>query len=178
MCCGDLMRILIIRFRMVNFKSITKPSLILVFIFCIHIYPFSKTCSQSKSEMTIQDTLTKEVKRLPSPKSAMIRSIIFPGWGQWYNGIKWKAALVFATETGIIGASIYWNNRLNKSQVEANRILYRDYRNQSYWFLGLAILISMGDAYIDAHLAGFDVSPDLSFREDDKKFKLNFSFKY
>ncbi len=163
---------------MVNFKFITKPSLILVFIFCIHIYPFSKTCSQTKSEMTKQYTLTKDVKRLPSPKAAMIRSIIFPGWGQWYNGNKWKAALVFATETGIIGASIYWNNRSKKAQDELDKILYKDYRNQSYWYLGIAVLISMGDAYIDAHLAGFDVSPDLSIRQDDKKFKLIFSFEY
>ena len=163
---------------MANFKFITKPSLIFIFIFCIHIYPFSKAYPQSKSEMTKQDALTKDVKRLPSPKSAMIRSIIFPGWGQWYNGIKWKAALVFATETGIIGASVYWNNRSKKAQDELNKIIYKDRRNQSYWFLGLAILISMGDAYIDAHLAGFDVSPDLSFEEENKKFKLTLSFNY
>ena len=128
--------------------------------------------------MSKQDTLSEINRQLPSPTSAMIRSIIFPGWGQWYNGIKWKAALVFATELGIIGAAVYWNNRAKNEQDELNRAIYADYRNQSYWYLGAAILISMGDAYIDAHLAGFDVSPELAFTESNKKIMINISFKY
>ena len=101
--------------------------------------------------------------KLPSPRGAMIRSILFPGWGQLYNGKKWKAAFVFAVETGIVGTILYWNQQANRAPDAEHRALYLEYRNRGFWYLGLAILLSAGDAYVDAQLAGFDVSPDLSF---------------
>lgn len=151
---------------------------ILFFFLLINFCPKSKSYSQTKTESATQDTLLQIERKLPNPKSAMIRSIVFPGWGQWYNGKKWKAALVFATEVGIIAGAVYWNNRSKNASDELNRVLYKDYRNQSYWYLGAAILVSMGDAYIDAHLAGFDVSPDLATEDGNKLVMLNFSFKF
>lgn len=102
--------------------------------------------------------------KLPSPTGAMIRSALFPGWGQWYNGKKWKAALVFAVETGIVADAVYWHKKAEKTDSADERALYLEYRNRDFWYLGLAILLSVGDAYVDAQLAGFDVSPDLSWR--------------
>ncbi len=110
--------------------------------------------------------------RLPSPRGAMIRSILFPGWGQYYNGKKLKAAFVFAVETGIISATVYWNGRAKRAQDAEHRSLYLEYRNRGIWYLGLAILLSVGDAYVDAQLAGFDVSPDLSFLPGNRQAGL------
>lgn len=110
-----------------------------------------------------QDTTAEaDSSRLPDPTGAMIRSILFPGWGQWYNGKRWKAALVFVVEAGIVANALYWDRKMKEATTSRERAWAQENRNVSFWYLGLAILISMGDAYIDAHLAGFDVSPDLS----------------
>ncbi|MBU0509174.1 hypothetical protein KKH27_10100, partial [bacterium] len=39
---------------------------------------------------------------------------------------------------------------------------YRNSRNRLLWWLAGMALLSMGDAYVDAHLYRLDVSPDLS----------------
>ncbi len=106
----------------------------------------------------VQDTT-----RLPSPRGAMIRSILFPGWGQWYNGKRLKAGFVFVVETSLIANAVYQNCLASKAADEAERFVYTDRRNQSLWWLAGAILLSSLDAYVDAQLAGFDIGPDLSW---------------
>ena len=142
------------------------------------IVPANKSYTQSTVVSASQDTLLERREWLPSPKGAMIRSLIFPGWGQWYNGKTWKAALVCATELGIIGASFYWDNKAKNTQNELFRLQYQDNRRAAFWFLGLAILISMGDAYVDAHLAGFDVSPDLALNSNNRRMGLMLSYRF
>jgi len=44
------------------------------------------------------DTVKVSVK---SPTGAMIRSLLFPGWGQLYNKKYFKAILVFGAEIGL-----------------------------------------------------------------------------
>ena len=39
---------------------------------------------------------------------------------------------------------------------------YRNQRNSLIWWLAGTILLSMGDAYVDAHLYGLDWSPEIS----------------
>lgn len=111
----------------------------------------------------VADSLSRTQRK--SPTGAMIRSLLIPGWGQFYNG-KWlKAILVFGLEAGFIGAAVYYNQKAqDASQPEVNRRFYTDQRNTNYWRTGVVILLSMLDAYVDAHLSDFDESPDLSFR--------------
>ena len=97
----------------------------------------------------------------PSPTGAMLRSAALPGWGQWYNRKPWKALLVLGAEGGIIANTIYQNQKVQKSQTEAEREFYLDNRRLSNWWLAGAILVSMLDAYVDAQLYDFDESPDL-----------------
>lgn len=111
-----------------------------------------------------------------SPTGAMIRSLIFPGWGQLYNGKIFKAILIFGAETGLIANSIYlnqkykeWDQKYKKSEpgfdqdvIFANREFYINNRNASNWWLVGVILFSMADAFVDAHLSDFDESPNLS----------------
>ncbi len=94
-----------------------------------------------------------------NPTGAMIRSMIFPGWGQWYNGKKWKAALVFAVEMGLVANAIRLNQKVVRSASEAERQFWQDQRNLQFWLLLAAKILSGLDAYIDAHLADFDESP-------------------
>jgi hypothetical protein len=93
----------------------------------------------------------------------MLRSLAVPGWGQFYNGKYWKAALAFGAESGLIATAVYWNQQAVQAPPNSNdRLFYRNNRNTAVWFLAGTILLSMLDAYVDAHLFDFDESPDLS----------------
>jgi hypothetical protein len=105
----------------------------------------------------------------PSPSVVTLESLILPGLGQASNG-KWlKGAGFFAAYGGFITWGILKNQDLQDAQGRLNAAAeadrpgltqevngLRDGRNAKYWFAGLTLLLSMVDAYVDAHLRGFD----------------------
>ncbi len=105
------------------------------------------------------DSVKSSVK---SPTGAMIRSLVFPGWGQFYNKKYFKAVLAFGTELGLLANSIYLNQKCQASTTEQEQLYYINNRNLSNWWLVGMILISMADAFVDAHLSVFDESSELS----------------
>lgn len=107
------------------------------------------------------DTTAIAPQSKKSPTAAVLRSLAIPGWGQYYNGQKIKAAIVLAAEIGEIGTAIYWDRQAKKTSDPEAKFIYQDYRNQALWFLAGTIVLSMLDAYVDAHLADFDESPSL-----------------
>lgn len=122
------------------------------------------------------DSIAKDSSKLKalvpkSPRGAVIRALIFPGWGQWYNGKKFKAVLAFGTEVGFLSASIWHNQRVvrrlgdeySADYKNSYREFHLNMRNQYIWYLAGAILYAMADAYVDAHLHDFDESPNLAF---------------
>ena len=75
----------------------------------------------------------------------MVRSMVLPGWGQWYNERPIKGAVIFSTEL-FLGGAVY----------EQRRNLDHQQRNTYFlWFLGV-FLYNIADAYVDAHLYGFE----------------------
>lgn len=100
--------------------------------------------------------------RLPNPTAAMVRSFILPGWGQWYNGRKWKAGLFFAAEVGLAAYALYQDQMAASAATYEDRFYCEDRRNLAFWWMAGTALLAGLDAYVDAHLAGFDVSEDLS----------------
>jgi hypothetical protein len=99
---------------------------------------------------------------LKSPSGAMLRSLAVPGWGQWYNGKKLKTVLVAGGEIGLVADAIIQNQLAARAQTDIDRLFYRDNRSLAIWWLAAAILYSMADAYVDAHMYHFDESPELS----------------
>ena len=103
--------------------------------------------------------------RRKSPTGAMLRSLAFPGWGQFYNAKYAKALLAFGIETGLALSASYQNDQMRryekKGDTEAAKF-FRNDRNRMLWWLAGFMLLSMGDAYVDAHLFDYDISPDLS----------------
>ena len=99
-----------------------------------------------------------------SPRTALIRSALFPGWGQWYNGQKIKAILVLGGEATLIGYSIFYHNKAARSTEAYQRDYYEYNGNRFIWWLAGLHVLSILDAYVDAHLWDFDVGPDLSIR--------------
>ncbi len=108
-----------------------------------------------------------------SPMGAVLRSAIIPGWGQYYNESYWKIPVVW----GFLGFyTYYWYDRddlyvkyknlydlSDKESTDGARLkklrdFYQDQRDQFVVYFGLAYLLNLADAYVDAHLFDFDVS--------------------
>jgi len=138
---------------------------------------------------------------LRSPSGALFRSVIFPGWGQFYNKKYLKAAIVFLGEGSLIaGAVVEWR-RMNEHKkifealpdtnplktFEFNQYQYhKDNRNLFLWWTAGVIFISMWDAYADAQLSSFEkeereeprwgLVPETDIVKQEIKLVLNFKF--
>ena len=108
------------------------------------------------------------------PWSAVLRSAILPGWGQYYNESYWKIPIVW----GVVGFCVYgWifyqnnyidfrdkyresliNNSGLSSAYLRSREFYKDHRDLFAVYVGLTYFLNLVDAYVDAHLFDFDVS--------------------
>lgn len=117
------------------------------------------------------------------PSEAAFRAAVLPGWGQIYNKKYWKLPIVYGGAAAI-GYGIYWNNQyyqyfknlyqeafltgnpqqINLNAAEALRNQFRRNKEQliiaGVIFYGLTIV----DAIVDAHLATYDISDDLSLQ--------------
>ncbi|MDY0083878.1 MAG: DUF5683 domain-containing protein [Ignavibacteriaceae bacterium] len=140
----------------------------------------------------LQDTLnvadtTKENQTFvmqKSPWGAVVRSAVFPGWGQIYNESYWKAPVVW----GIMGWFVYnWIDNNNKyidyknlyikteqSLDREYRNFYRDQRDQFAIYIVLTYFLNLVDAYVDAHL--FDFSVDENYLTNTKMINVRFHF--
>lgn len=116
------------------------------------------------------------------PTAALVKSLLVPGLGQLGNRRYAKALFFAGLESWLIASTLH-HGSLAKDAREAylatedlnlRRSYYYDYdakrknRNKYAWFAGLAIFISMFDAYVDAHLSG---SP-ADARNDDVSLDL------
>ena len=110
-----------------------------------------------------------------SPTGKLFRSVAFPGWGQWSNGKKQKAAVYFAIESYFLTKALTWRHRAGdrltiwESSCGPNGCdtrafndydTARDRRNYFYWLTGVTVFISMFDAYADAYLLSLERTRD------------------
>jgi hypothetical protein len=104
-----------------------------------------------------------------SPTGALLRSVAFPGWGQFYNRKYFKSAVVFGAETTFITLAVIEWGRMNKHKKNFQNPdhpdrywefeqfeFYEDQRNLYLWITAGIVFLSMFDAYVDAHLYNFD----------------------
>lgn len=120
---------------------------------------------------------------------ATLGSMILPGAGQIYNGSYWKAPVVWGFTYYFL--SIYRNQdklytqsrndyersllqidtatvkaQIEKLQTEAkqqksDRDFYKNQRNEFGWYFAITYILNVLDAYVDAALFNFEVSPNL-----------------
>jgi TM2 domain-containing membrane protein YozV len=113
---------------------------------------------------------TKEDVWRPSPRGALLRAFIFPGWGQFYNHRYAKGVGVLLVETTlVVELAQRWqttNQLWEKSrsyppgseerQIYQDRYLKAEERRNAYsWWTSGFIILSALDAYVDAYLFGF-----------------------
>jgi hypothetical protein len=130
-------------------------------------------------------------KNYPNPRTAAFLSLALPGAGQAYNRKWWKIPVAWGALGGVTYFTVrnvnqYHTlrdnykllvdddpdtnptespyNTFDADQMRGYRDQWRKYAEQSYLVLGLAYVLVATDAFVDAHLATFDVSDDLSLR--------------
>jgi len=131
------------------------------------------TASDTTGVFTVVSTIMADsVRAAPFPKinpsTAMYHSLCIPGWGQINNGKKKKAVLFFAAELSFIGGYLYNNYRIRHHPMsDWDRDNLRTDRNTFIIYWMVAKVLGIVDAYVDAHLANFDVE-DITPQEIQK----------
>ncbi len=133
---------------------------------------------------TLAQTKTPKKVFSPHPQRAALYALI-PGGGQVYNRRYWKLPIVY----GALGG-LYYYASFNQSEYRRFKTAYQkellgeehefsslnlpasvllnirnEYRKtmeEGYIFMSLAYLLSIAEAYVDAHLRNFDINEDLS----------------
>lgn len=152
---------------------------------------FAAACDSSLAIDTskiLQKEPKKEVFK-PNAKVSGLLSAVVPGAGQIYNRKYWKAPVIWAA-AGAVGYLIYSNHQtytqyrdalrlrtdndpatidaFEQTLTENDLLTLQDAarRSRDLWIIltSLGHALNVVDAVVDAHLATFDVSDDLSMR--------------
>ncbi|MFT5166776.1 MAG: hypothetical protein ACI8P3_002008 [Saprospiraceae bacterium] len=143
--------------------------------------------TKTKTKKSLRDFFKKDY---PNPKKAMLLSFAIPGAGQIYNKKYWKAP--FALGGTIAMIFVVKGNTENyrflrkeyKARVDENPETIQDPRYTNWanediraerdkwnkWkemsYIGLVLIQALGgvDAFVDAHMAGFEINEDLSMK--------------
>lgn len=112
----------------------------------------------------------RDARQVSSPRSSLLMSTVLPGWGQLANGHPVKGAVCFAAGAGLLGRILIETRRADAALRHARQSTddaeyerhYEEYsrhfdrREDAIWWAVFFWLYAMVDAYVDAHLVGFD----------------------
>ena len=125
------------------------------------------------------------------PTNAMLYSAFIPGGGQIYNGKYIKAGIVIGVQSYLITSAIYhidkkdeYNRKASSATTINDRLYYeskrdgfRDMERNDYWWIAITALLSIADAFVDAHLSDFQAQRDkVHLRFDDQMMMFEYSF--
>jgi hypothetical protein len=158
---------------------------ILALVFSAHLSSAQK--KEPGTEITMTDSTV--VKKKHSPFKATIMSVALPGLGQLYNRKWWKVPIIYGAFGGLIYSSVFndakcrtytnayllridddpattdqFQGRYSDANLRELINFYQRNRDLSLIFTGVIYALNIIDAGVDAHLKGFDVSDDLSFK--------------
>jgi hypothetical protein len=119
----------------------------------------------------VRDTFTLAKK---STGTAMLLSAVVPGAGQFYNQSYWKVPVVLGLGLYFVSSWLDNNRRAidargkydltGDSKWLSQRDFYKSQRDSFAWYYFILYAVNIADAYVDAALSDFNVSPELSFR--------------
>ncbi|MBK9448776.1 MAG: hypothetical protein IPN95_05050 [Bacteroidetes bacterium] len=149
-----------------------------------------KDTSKSKISRFLSTIHLSPPRERYDAKVAVRRSLLLPGWGQLYNRRPWKVPIIYAG-FGVFAFFIIDNHRGYLDYDKAVKCVgfpgtcnpnpyyvlgqtygvqgliniregFRRYRDLNFIIAGLWYTLQAVDAYVDAHMRGFNVSEDLS----------------
>ena len=132
----------------------------------------------------------KDTTKIHSPRTAALRSLALPGWGQAYNKKYWKIPIIYGAFTGLyfmasfnqkeltdaetsliqlengetITSDFYNITGITTAQITERVDDFRRNRDFAYILMGLTYLLNVVDANVDAHLIDYNVSDDLTLK--------------
>lgn len=135
-------------------------------------------------------------KRLTqNPTVGLFKSMVLPGLGQLGNRKHIKAVFYFGMYAWMVGEALHYRNlaghRRDLFEATADVGLrnyfydeyrhFKDRRNRYTWFAVIVALLSMFDAYVDAHLSGFplagsEVGLEVEPSDDGLRAGVSYSF--
>lgn len=140
----------------------------------------------------VKDTTIK----YQNPTVALFKSMFVPGLGQIGNHKYIKAGVIIVLETSLIATLVHYTDKASSAkhdfETETDQTLktslFKDYkvakddRNRFSWYTATVVFLSMFDAYVDAHLAGFPkydkkVSVDMT-SEKELDLALKFTYRF
>ncbi|MFQ5585131.1 MAG: DUF5683 domain-containing protein, partial [Calditrichia bacterium] len=137
------------------------PAIILIFGLMLSLFP-SKVdggVDRAKEDQAVLDTVKLlSDQPLKSPTGAVLRSAVLPGWGQAYNEQYLKGVFSLALNASLL-ATILYNNHKYKETGDSS---YKNRRQDFSWLLGIAYLLNLVDAYVNAYLYKFDDAIELA----------------
>ena len=125
---------------------------ILVFLFLAYLFCPRPALAETAPADTLQG---------PTPRGALLRSAILPGWGQYYNKRPFKALLFGTTAAGFLGASILESRSLGQAGTAIEDQDRSARRNTRVLLLIATSTFAALDAFVDAHLAVLEIEPEL-----------------
>lgn len=116
------------------------------------------------------DTDIAADKAAVSPFWSSARSLVVPGWGQLRNGSEFRGGVVFGLQTYFLlryrvaerRGRFYdeersaENPRWDSAYLDERVADSKDTRGDMVWWSVITLLYSVIDAYVDAHMVGFD----------------------
>jgi len=160
-----------------------KKNVILLFAIS-YLFLLNVSRAQCPDSLLTESLQTvKKYELTKSPTGAMLRSMVIPGWGQFYNEAYWKIPVIWGA-MGALGYAWKWNNDrvikyddLYRSEHNSGyykmREFYRNQRDLNAVFFILAYVMNVIDAYVDAHLFDFETQ----FRYNEFSPEINLKVK-
>jgi len=93
-----------------------------------------------------------------NPSTALLRSAVLPGWGQFYNEKPLKGILFGTVELGLLSwliAEHLASEDARRNNDDPAYELHSQRRLDLIWYTSAAWLFGMLDAYVDAYLFSF-----------------------
>ena len=134
------------------------PSLLLLLL-C------SRLALAAEADSTSADSLS-------TPRAALLRSAVLPGWGQHYNGRPLKALFFAGATATALSAVVAAHRTIDAAptpETHANRAARR---NTRLLYFALSVALSAIDAYVDAQLADFEADIGMEMRRDGASLTL------
>ena len=117
--------------------------------------PAYATEAEADSTRTVQSGLSTGAATLPSAHGALLRSVVLPGWGQFYNGRPVKGLLFGAASATALTSVVVEHRRINSAPTPEEHQDRTARRNSRLLYFALSVALAAIDAYVDAHLADF-----------------------